>query len=405
MYEIFNLKNGIRVVCEHIPYVKSVSFGVWVGVGSNRETLSNNGISHFIEHMLFKGTKTRTAKQIAEQTDAIGGHMNAFTSRDCTCFYFRVISEYLEKGIDILSDMFTNSIFDSNDIALEKNVVLEEISMYEDSPEDIIQDIMMRKVWQGNSLGYPVLGTSSSLKKINREKIVDYIETNYTPENIVISVVGNFDIKNLLKLVEEKFGSVKASEKDVKAMPTPKFNTCNVVEEKDIEQTHLCISYEAFERDHELAYPLTVVNSVLGGGASSRLFQNIRENNGLAYSVYSYQSIFSSAGMLTVYAAMNPARLSQVQELIEKEIDSLVKYGITEDELKKTLAQLKSGVILGLESTSSRMNSYGQSLLSRNTIRTLDEIEEGLNKVNLENVHEAIKLVLKNPAVAIIKPY
>ena len=205
MHEIIELKNGLRVVIENIPHVKSISVGVWIGAGSYAETRANNGISHFIEHMMFKGTKKRTPKEIAEAIDDIGGQLNAFTSRDCTCYYVKVLSDHLDTAVDVLSDMLFNSLYDLNDISLEKGVVLEEINMYNDSPDELVHDLLMEKVWQGNSLGYSILGTSKSLKKITRDDILSYIENYYTPQNSIISIVGNFDRDNLLSLINDAF--------------------------------------------------------------------------------------------------------------------------------------------------------------------------------------------------------
>ena len=403
MHEIIELKNGLRVVIENIPYVKSISVGVWVGAGSYAETRANSGISHFIEHMMFKGTKKRTPKEIAESIDDIGGQLNAFTSRDCTCYYAKVLSDHLDTAIDVLSDMLFNSLFDVNDISLEQGVVLEEINMYNDSPDELVHDLLMEKVWQGNSLGYSILGTSKSLKKITREDILSYIENHYTPQNSIISVVGNFDRDNLLSLINNAFGGWKSNGVVKKSPNTPRFTAGKYEISKDIEQTHLCVGYDALSRGHQLLYPLMVVNTVLGSGMSSRLFQKIREEKGLVYSIYSYQSVFAKAGLFTIYAGMNPARLDEVSSLIFKEIEHLKNNGLSESEVAKSKEQLKGGLILGLESTSSRMNSYGQSLLLIDKIRTIDEMIEKIDSVNVSNVKQVIDLVFTQPATAIVQ--
>jgi len=403
MHEIIELKNGLRVVIENIPYVKSISVGVWVGAGSYAETRANNGISHFIEHMMFKGTKKRTPKEIAESIDDIGGQLNAFTSRDCTCYYAKVLSDHLDTAIDVLSDMLFNSLFDINDISLEKGVVLEEINMYNDSPDELVHDLLMEKVWQGNSLGYSILGTSKSLKKITRDDILSYIENYYTPQNSIISVVGNFDRSNLLSLINDAFGNWENNGVVKKSPNTPRFTAGKDEITKDIEQTHLCVGYDALSRGHQLLYPLMVVNTVLGSGMSSRLFQKIREEKGLVYSIYSYQSVFAKAGLFTIYAGMNPARFDEVSKLIFKEIDELKKNGLSEHEVAKSKEQLKGSLILGLESTSSRMNSYGQSLLLIDKIRTIDEMIEKIDSVNVDNVKQVIDLVFTQPAISIVQ--
>ena len=313
------------------------------------------------------------------------------------------MSDHLDTAIDVLSDMLFNSLFDINDISLEKGVVLEEINMYNDSPDELVHDLLMEKVWQGNSLGYSILGTSKSLKKITRDDILSYIENYYTPQNSIISVVGNFDRANLLSLINDAFGNWENNGVVKKSPNTPRFTAGRDEITKDIEQTHLCVGYDALSRGHQLLYPLMVVNTVLGSGMSSRLFQKIREEKGLVYSIYSYQSVFAKAGLFTIYAGMNPARLDEVNQLIFKEIDELKKNGLSEHEVAKSKEQLKGSLILGLESTSSRMNSYGQSLLLIDKIRTIDEMIEKIDSVNVDNVKQVIDLVFTQPAISIVQ--
>lgn len=403
MHEIITLPNGLRLVIENITHVKSLTVGVYIGTGSCREIRANSGISHFIEHMLFKGTKKRTSKEIAEAIDDVGGQINAYTSRDCTCYYAKVLYNHMELAVDILSDMLFNSLFDINDMALEKSVILEEINMYEDTPEELVHDLIMEKSWQGNSLGYSILGTAKSLKKITREDIFEYMKKYYTPQNTVITVVGNFEKDKLICVLKEKFGSWVDEGQVLKSLSSPRFNIVNTEVNKDIEQSHLCIGYNSISRGHELSYALMVVNTIFGSGMSSRLFQNIREDKGLVYSIYSYQSIYAKAGMLTIYAGMNPARVEEVTQLIFNEVEDLKKNGITDRELKKCKEQLKGNLILGLESTSSRMHSYGQSLLLINKIRSLDEIIDKIDGVNSEKVNKVIDLVFNSPSIAIVQ--
>ena len=406
MYEIITFPNGLRIVIEKITHVKSVTVGVWIGAGSCRETKENNGISHFIEHMLFKGTQRRTAKEIAGAIDDIGGQINAFTSRDCTCYYAKVLTNHLDVAVDVLADMLFNSLFDEKDMILEKNVIAEEINMYEDSTEELAHDLLMEKAWNNNSLGYSILGTEKALKKISVEDIKEYLHRCYVPENAVVSVVGNFDREQLLGLLREKFSDWEKGTVALEELSEPKFYSDFSQVNKDIEQTHLCIGYKALPRGHELAYSLMVVNTILGSGMSSRLFQNIREEKGLAYSIYSYQTTFAKAGLFTIYAGMNPARLEQVQSLIYEEINRLKKDSITPDELQKCKEQLKGNLILGLESTSSRMHTFGQSLLLINKIRTLDEMIEKIDSVDLDKINSVIDLVFADnnpPAIAIVQ--
>ncbi|OQB14214.1 MAG: Protease 3 precursor [Firmicutes bacterium ADurb.Bin193] len=403
MHEIITLPNKLRVVIENIPHVKSVTFGIWVGVGSCRETRANSGISHFIEHMLFKGTKKRSARQIARTIDDIGGQINAFTGRDCTCYYAKVLSDHLDIAADMLSDMLFNSLFDNNDMALEKSVILEEINMCEDTPEELVHDLLAEKSWKGNALGYSILGSKKSLKRITRKEILDFMGDNYTPENSVIAVVGNFDRQSLIEMINEKFGAWKANKKGLKPLSAPRFCAGRYETLKDIEQAHLCIGYNSIPRGHELQYALMVVNTILGNGMSSRLFQKIREEKGLVYSIYSYQSVYAKAGLFTIYAGMNPARVEEVTELIFKEIEIMRKDSVSEDELQKCKEQLKGNLILGLESTSSRMNSFGQSLLFTNRIKTIDEVIENINSVNRDKINSAIEMVFNSPSIAIVQ--
>jgi predicted Zn-dependent peptidase len=403
MHEIIVLKNGLRIVTEQIPYVKSVAVGLWVGTGSCRETRANSGISHFIEHMLFKGTETRTAKALAGAIDDIGGQINAFTGRDCTCYYAKVLCDHLDIAVDVLSDMLFRSLFDEKDMALEKSVIHEEITMYEDTPEELVHDLLMEKAWRGNALGYSVLGTARSLKGIDKKAVADYMDANYTPRNSVLSVAGNFEKAALLAMLEEKFGGWEDKGGVVKSPSAPRFTPSRTEVHKEIEQTHLCVGYDAPARGHELSYAMMVVNTVLGSGMSSRLFQKIREDKGLVYSVYSCQSIFAKAGLFTIYAGMNPARLDEVTRLIFSEVDALKQHGIDETELRKCKEQLKGNLILGLERTSGRMHSFGQSLLLTDKIRTLDEMIKKIDGVNTEAINRAIALVFQNPAVAIVQ--
>ncbi len=403
MHEIITLPGGLRLVIENIPHVKSVTVGVWVGTGSCRETRANSGISHFIEHMLFKGTQRRTAKEIAEAIDDIGGQLNAFTGRDCTCFYAKVLSAHLDMAVDILADMLFNSLFDQNDMALEKGVILEEINMYEDTPEELVHDVLTEKSWQGNALGYSILGSAKSLKKITREDVLAYMQKYYTPSNCVVSVVGNFEREVLLDMLKASFGAWSDSGHVLKQLATPKFMPTVTHISKDIEQSHLCVGYNALARGHELSYALMVVNTVLGNGMSSRLFQKIREEKGLVYAIYSYQAIYAKAGMFTIYAGMNPARVDEVTALILDEIAGIRRHGITQRELEKCKEQLKGSLILGLESTSSRMHSFGQSLLLINKIRTLDEMIERIDGIDAEKVRDVIDLVFNTPSIALVE--
>ncbi|AUG57931.1 M16 family metallopeptidase [Acetivibrio saccincola] len=405
MCRSIKLKNGVRVVYEEIPYVRSVSTGLWVGAGSRGENTTNNGISHFIEHMLFKGTKKRTAKEIAETIDNIGGQLNAFTSKECTCYYTKTLDTYLDTSLDLLSDMFFNSKFDEKDIEIEKNVILEEIGMYEDTPEELVHDILSEAVWQDDPLGMPILGTSKSLGNINREQIKKYMEENYFPENTVIAIAGNIDGDKAVESIRERFenwGNSNCCKN--KSIAPPKFKNNKVYREKETEQIHMCLGFRGVEQGSDELYSLLAVNNIFGGGMSSRLFQKIREEKGLVYSIYSYPSSYKNAGLFTIYAGMNAEHLNEVLKLIINEINILVKKGISKKDMAKSKEQLKGNYILGLESTSSRMNSIGKSEILLGKILTSREVLDKIDRIDFEKVDAVIKKVfdLNNMAISVV---
>lgn len=396
MLKRFTLSNGIRIVCENIPYVRSISIGIWVRTGSRNENRQNNGVSHFIEHMLFKGTERRSAAQIAESIDNIGGQLNAFTGKECTCFYVKTLDEHVGTAVDVLSDMLFNSLFAKKDIALEKKVIFEEIGMYEDSPEELVHDILSETVWGGSTIGYPILGTVRSLRGINRDVITGYLTQRYTPGNMVISVAGNFDEEKLADMLEDYFGRHTSDAEPVQERQNVAFMPEVSIREKETEQVHICIGFEGVRNGDEDLYPLLAVNNVFGGGMSSRLFQKIREKKGLVYSIYSYPTTYNDAGLFTVYAGMKPENLELVTNLIYDEVRIMLKKGITPQELNKSKDQLKGNYILGLESTSSRMNSIGKSELLLGYINTPEEILKKIDNVTMESVERITHAVL-NP--------
>lgn len=404
MFQKELLINGMRIVTEEIPYVNSVSIGIWVKVGSRYESIENNGISHFIEHMLFKGTKTRSAKEIANSIDKIGGQLNAFTSKECTCFYAKVLDTHFDIALDVLSDMFFNSTFSSVEIDKERGVVLEEIGMYEDSPEDLVHDLFSQAVWSGNPLGMSILGTEDSLENINREKIVDYFNENYIPKNIVISVVGNFKHDDVVKKIRKYFDNAAQKDSGVSQIAIPSFEPKYTLKSKETEQAHLCLGFNGLDINNKAFYPMLVLNNVFGGAMSSRLFQKIREDRGLAYSVFSYPSSFEDCGLFSIYAGSKPDNLESVAKLIMEEIKEMKKAGITEEELYDSKEQLKGSYILGLESTSGRMISIGKSELLLDKIYSPQEILERIDEVDMDSIHNIIKYLfdIDNMGAAVI---
>jgi len=393
MFKRTKLDNGVRIVYEQIPYVRSVSIGIWVGTGSRYESRGNNGVSHFIEHLLFKGTENRTAREIADSIDSIGGQLNAFTGKECTCFYTKTLDTHAEIALDVLTDMFFHSRFDKKDIDVERKVVIEEIGMYEDSPEELVHDILSECAWEGNSLGFPILGTSDSLSGIERDEIMSYMNKNYLPQKTVIAVAGNFAEDKMVSLIKDRFSAWKVLESTPRECGSAEFNAGIKIKEKDTEQIHICFAFEGIEHGDDDLYPLLTVNNVFGGGMSSRLFQKIREELGLVYSIYSYPSSYKKTGLFTIYAGMNPEHLERVLELVLKETELIIKEGISKDEFEKSREQLKGNYILGLESTSSRMNSIGKAEVLTGKIYTPDEILKKIDEVNIDRVEQVIKRI------------
>lgn len=386
MYQKSVLPNGIRVVTESIPYVKSVTLGFWIGTGSRNEDNTNHGVSHFIEHLLFKGTKKRSAKDIAETIDEVGGQLNAFTAKEYTCYYIKVLDTHLDLAMDILSDMLTNSRFDSEDIAREREVVLEEVKMYEDSPDELVHDIHLDANWAGHTLGRNILGVVDSIGRFDRNRVVDYFQNFYRADNLVVSAAGNLSHGALVDLTE-RYLSQLTGKKQVKCQQAPRLTPVRTIRTKDTEQVHLCLGTMSVPQNDPDIYTVHILNNILGGGISSRLFQSIREERGLAYSVYSYQTNYSDAGLFTVYAGTRPANISQVTELILASIADIKQKGITTKEIYRTKEQLKGNLLLGLESSSSRMSRLGKMETTLGKYVTLEEIVEKIERVTPDDVH------------------
>lgn len=387
MIDIKTLSNGISVVMEAMPYLKSAAFGVWVKVGSRHEDKTNNGIAHVIEHMLFKGTKNRSAKDLADEMAKIGGNVNAFTSKECTSYYGTTISEHLPIAIDIISDMIKNSLIDDKDLKKEKGVIIEEIDMYDDSPEDLSHEMLQMMIWDHHPLGYQISGTKKIVKSITREQILAFMDTYYVGENMIISIAGQFDQDEIMELLEEKFADIKSgSGKDSTTITTPEYHKVFYKKEKDVEQLHLNIAFDCISSLSEEQYTFSILNSVLGGSINSRLFLQIRDKSGLTYSIYSYESSYMDTGLFQIYAAMNPSQSTAVVKKVKAIIKDIRKKGITTDELAMTKEQIKTEIILGNESAKSRMNFNGKSLLFRGRIVKVEELVGGINSVTLDDV-------------------
>jgi predicted Zn-dependent peptidase len=397
------LENGVRLVAEKIPHVRSVALGIWVGTGSENESLANNGISHFIEHMMFKGTKTRTAKQVAESFDAIGGHVNAFTSKEITCYYAKVLDEHFLTALDVLSDMFFESVFDEGEIEKEKKVVLEEIYMVEDTPDDLVHDMLSEVSSGGHPLGYPVLGNAETVTSFRREDLFRYKNQFYVPSNVVVAIAGNLP-DDYKERVEEAFSGHQGG-MPVRSREVPVFTPDVKVKQKETEQTHLCIGLPGLAVGDDDFYTLVLLNNVLGGNMSSRLFQEIREERGLAYSVFSYHSAHRDTGLFAIYAGTKHGQENEVVEYIYQILDDLKTKGLTTDELHKAKEQLKGSLMLGLESTNNRMSRLGRNELLLNRQFTLDEIIKKVDKITLDGVNRLARKIFSSPmSLALISP-
>lgn len=387
MTNINQLSNGITVITEVLPYLKSSSIGVWIKAGSANEDSDNNGIAHIIEHMLFKGTQSRTAKQLADEMAMIGGNINAFTSKECTSYYATTLSEHLPMAIDIISDMLINSLIDEKALKKEKGVIIEEIDMYEDSPEDLVHEMLQQRIWKNHPLGYMISGTKKVVRRVTREQILEFMDTYYVGENIYISIAGNFNETEVLKLLERSFRPLKAGNV-LTRIETGKPNYRKVIckRNKDIEQLHCNIAFDSISYLSEERYVLSLLNSILGGSINSRLFQKIRENCGLTYSIYSYGSSYRETGLFHIYAAMNPSQAPVVIRKIYQIINDMKKKGVTDEELSMTKAQIKTELTLANESAKSIMNSNGKSMLGRGRIVTIEEMLNGIDKVERKDV-------------------
>ncbi|ASK63478.1 peptidase M16 [Virgibacillus phasianinus] len=403
MIEKHTCKNGLRIVQEKVPAVRSVTIGIWVLTGSRNETEKNNGISHFLEHMFFKGTETRSAKDIAEAFDAIGGQVNAFTSKEYTCFYAKVLDNHKEYALEILSDMFFHSSFDENEMEREKKVVLEEIKMYEDTPDDIVHDLLSHASYGDHPLGYPILGTESHLKSFKPDTLRGYIADRYTPDNVVVSVAGNID-GSFIQKVESYFGTF-GTKNESEPIVKPVFHANHMERNKDTEQAHLCIGYDGLPVGDDLTYSLIIMNNVLGGSMSSRLFQEVREQKGLAYAVFSYHSSFLDNGLLTIYAGTGNEQLPLLRETISSTVNELISNGITDKELTNSKEQLKGSLMLSLESTNSRMSRNGRNELMLKRHRTMDDMIKEIDAVDHGTIQAVIETIFKsNPSTALIAP-
>ena len=390
MYIEKRLQNGVRFIGEKLEGLRSVTIGIWVKAGSVVEKPEQNGMSHFIEHMLFKGTERRSYEDIAREMDNIGGQTNAFTSKECTCYYAKVIDERQSVATDILTDMFLHSSFQEQEIEKEKGVVLEEISMSNDSPEDVAHEKLSELYFAGHPLAQTILGPPENIRNLTRESLLAYRDTCYGADNVIVAAVGNFSESRLVAELEEQLSGIIPGGKELPKTPwQPKAGFLAV--EKDIEQVHVAMGLPGYDFLDRRKYALSVVANILGGSMSSRLFQNIRERLGMAYSIYCYPAIYSSHGMLAIYAGTSPDNAQRVTQEILGEMRKMKREKITHEELENTKEQLRGHFILGQESTSSKMNSLGKNMLLGEKLLTESQILENLAQVTMEDVEECIE--------------
>lgn len=381
------IDNGIRVISEKIPHAHSVTIGIWVASGSRDERQENSGVSHFIEHLLFKGTGRRNALQIAREIDALGGVLNAFTGREFVCYYAKVLHRFLPNVVDLLSDIFLNSIFEPEEIEKERKVILQEIGLIEDTPDDLIHDLFARKFWQGHSLGRPIIGTEQSVGALTSDIIVDYRNGTYRADDIIIAAAGKVDHNDLLALLNGLFARVPAGKRRDSVRPALPTKKVEIVT-KELEQIHLCIGTLSIPQGHPLRYEAFILNTVLGGSMSSRLFQEVREKLGLAYSIYSYMTSHSDSGSIAVYAGTSRERIHEVVEIILRELKKLKTDPLTPEELENAKEQLKGNILLSLESSDNRMTKLAKNEIYFGRHQPLKEIIKGIDRVTTESILE-----------------
>lgn len=385
---IEKLKNGIPVLMDKIDGINSVTFGIFVKTGAKNELSGEEGVSHLLEHMMFKGTKTKSAKDISEIIDNEGGIINAYTGKENTVYYVQMLSNRLKEGIEVLTDMFLNSTFSEENLEKEKNVVIEEIRMYDDIPEEIVHDRNTALVINGVQ-GNVVLGSEKSIREMTREKLVKYFKEQYRPENIVISIAGNFSYEDISEILNNGLGTIENISPEREYNGEMEIRSIENKITKDTNQIHLCFNTKGCSLTSDMRYEVAIISNTLAGNMSSRLFQKIREDRGLAYSVFSYTSSFEEGGLFTVYAGTTKKDYKEVLEIIENEFEDIKENGITEYELQKSKNQFLSAVTFGLESSKGRMNRMANSYLLYKEIKSLDEILEQIEKITVEDIKKA----------------
>jgi predicted Zn-dependent peptidase len=393
------LPSGLRLVTESMPHVRSVSIGVWLMRGSRHESDAESGIAHFVEHMLFKGTGVRTAQQIAQEIDSIGGQLDAFTAKEYAGYYIKVLDENLPAAADLLGDMILHPAFAPADIAREQGVILEEIKMVEDAPDDLVHEVFAQQFWPRHPLGRPILGTPATVSSFGQVGLRDYFSRMYVAPQLLIAVAGNIDHVKVRALVEKTFESVPTTAAPNGTAP-PAVKAGVAYRQKEIEQSHLCMGTPAYHQAHADRHALYVLNTVLGGSMSSRLFQHIREDRGLAYSVFSNLTMYSDAGMVTIYAGCASDKVAEVVDLSLAELRALRETPVPADELRRAKDHLKGSLVLNLESTASRMSHLARQFIFFGRYYTLDELTSAVEAVTPDDVQRVASELFRDEGLA-----
>ncbi|MCK5455142.1 MAG: insulinase family protein [Calditrichia bacterium] len=391
-YKKTQLPNGLTIVTEKIPYIRSVSIGVWIKSGSRDESKEANGMAHFLEHMLFKGTERRSAREIARSLESVGGYLNAFTSKEQTCYYAEILDNQISKAVDVLSDMICHSVFAPKELEKERQVILDEIDSVEDSPDDLVQDIFVEKLYPDHSLGLPILGSRSSVNRVTRELLIEFYQKFYSSDNILIAAAGNIEHDRLVDLCEIKFQLTSNNESNA-SQSSPQIGQGEYLLSRQINQAHICLGTSALPYNHHLKYELLLLNTMLGVGMGSRLFQNIRELHGVAYSVYSFVDFFKDNGLLAIYLGTDRSKKDKAISLIEKELKKLQSKPLSRTELQRVKAQLKGNLLLGLENTPRRMSRLAKMEIYLQKYQDVDQIIRDIDNVSSDSISTLVKQI------------
>ncbi len=387
LYNKTTLNNGLRVVTEKIPYVHSVSIGLWILSGTIDETRENNGVAHFLEHMVFKGTESRSAFEIADSLEALGGHLNAFTGKEITCYYAHILDENIDLAVDILTDLIMNPGLSEEDISKEKQVVLEEINELKDSPDELVQEYFIQSLYEPHPISFSTLGTKISVNSLTRKNILDFLKLNYTADRIVVAAAGNLKHEKIVELSRKFLQKLPVSSKR-NSSSLPEENQITKRISNNFQQAHICMGRRSFSYSDQRRYPMLLLNTILGFGMSSKLFQNIREKHGLAYSIYSFADFLKNTGVFGIYLGTDKDKIDKAIELVEFELDAFKCNPVGEEELIKKKNQLKGNLLLGLESTSNRMNRLAKTEINYNRFFSINSIITAIDSVTIDQIYD-----------------